>query len=105
MKKMLLALSLSVFLTACPMDFATFEVDVGANTPESAILYIVNERRVMNCEAGQCSANVIVKGDGPGRIELLFADGSTTECAIPEVESGYSDTMRFIVEGQECRVE
>ena len=103
MKRWILIVLAAPLLTACPMDFATFEVDVGDDIPDAAATYIGSDKTDMTCEAGICQTGATVAADGPARIELLYADGTAVECIIPHLEFGYSDTMRFVVEDRQCR--
>jgi hypothetical protein len=104
MKRWILLALAAPFLTACPMDFATFEVDVGDDLPDTAATYIGADKTDMTCETGQCRTGATVGADGPGRIELVYADGTVVECAIPHMDFGYSETMRFVVEERQCRL-
>lgn len=103
LSRCLVLVGMAALVTACPMDFATFIVHLDDDLPESAATYIGADKTDMECEAAQCWVGSTVAADGPGRIELVFADGTTVECAIPPMDFGFSGTMRFFVENRQCR--
>lgn len=105
MKRYLGLIGIAALVTACPMDFATFVVDVGDDLPASAAAYIGADKTDMVCAEGECRTGATVAADGPARIELVYADGTMVECAIPHMDFGYSDTMRFVVEDRQCRLQ